>query len=71
MFLLNKNLLTNLVKMDCFESVSGKTLYCNKVYSSLAKTGEQGTLCPPSDVYVRNFLCPSLYFNKTLLHKSS
>ena len=30
-----------------------------------------GTLCPPSDVYVRNFLCPFLYFNKTLLHKNS
>ena len=26
-----------------------------------------GTLCPPSDVYVRSFLCPLLYFNKTLL----
>ena len=47
MFLLNKNLLTNLVKMDCFESVSGKTLYCNKVYSSLAKTGERGHSLSP------------------------
>ena len=71
MFLLNKNLLTNLVKMDCFESVSGKTLYCNKVYSSLAKNREQSTLRPPFHVYVRSFLCPFLYFKKTLLHKSS
>ena len=30
-----------------------------------------GTLRPPSDVRVRSFLCPLLYFNKTLLYKSS
>ena len=30
-----------------------------------------GTLHPPSDVYVRSFLCPFLYFNKTLLYKNS
>ena len=30
-----------------------------------------GILHPPSDVYVRSFLCPISYFNKTLLHKSS
>ena len=29
-----------------------------KAYSSLAKTSEWGSLCPPSDVYVRSFLCP-------------
>ena len=37
-------------------------IYCNnqlkKVYHSLAKTSEGGTLRPPSDVYVRSFLCP-------------
>ena len=27
-----------------------------------------GTLRPPSDVYVRSFLCPFSYFNKTLLN---
>ena len=36
-----------------------------------SKASIWGTLCPPSDVYVRSFLCPFLYFNKTLLHKSS
>ena len=25
-----------------------------------------GILCPPSDVYVRSFLCPFSFFNKTL-----
>ena len=37
----------------------------------LANTSKGGTLRPPSDVYVRSFLCPFSYFNKTLLHKSS
>ena len=37
----------------------------------LIKTNEGGTLHPPSDVYVRSFLYPFLYFNKTLLYKSS
>ena len=37
----------------------------------LAKTSKGGTLYPAFDVYVRSFLCPFLYFNKTLLHKSS
>ena len=30
-----------------------------------------GILHSPSDVYVKSFLCPLSYFNKTLLHKSS
>ena len=42
-----------------------------KVYSSLAKTSKGGTLHPPSGVYVRNFLWPFLYLNKTLLYQSS
>ena len=29
------------------------------------------SLSDPSDVYVRSFLCPFLYFNKTLLYKNS
>ena len=37
----------------------------------LIETSRWGTLCPPSDVYVRSFLCSFSYFNKTLLHKSS
>ena len=37
----------------------------------LAKTSRGGTLHPPSDAYVRSFLCPFLCFNKTLLYKSS
>ena len=39
-----------------------------KVHKALV-TG--GTVHPPSDIYVRRFLYPFLYFNKTLLHKSS
>ena len=37
----------------------------------MLKTSKGGTLCSPSDVYVRSFLCSFLYFNETLLHKSS
>ena len=37
----------------------------------LAKTSTGGALCPPSDVYVRSFLCCFSYCNKILLHKSS
>ena len=37
----------------------------------LAKASMGGALNPPSDVYVRSFLCPFLYFNETLLYKSS
>ena len=37
----------------------------------LAKTSTGGALCPPSDVYVRSFLCWFLHCNKTLRHKSS
>ena len=37
----------------------------------LAKLAKRGTLHPLSDVYVRSFLCPFSYFDKTLLHKSS
>ena len=47
-------------------------IYCNnqlKKYSSLAKTSEGGTLCPPSDVCVRGFSV-LFHFNKTLLHKA-
>ena len=42
-----------------------------KVYKALIRLGSGGILHPPSDVYVRSFLCPFLYFNKILLHKSS
>ena len=42
-----------------------------KVYKALIRLASGGTLHPPSDVSVRSFLCPFLYFNKTLLHKSS
>ena len=45
--------------------------FIKKVYNSLANTSEGDTLRPPSDVYVRSFFCPFLYFNKTLLYKSS
>ena len=56
---LNKKLLTNLLSKDvCCGRGSGKTLYCNKVYNSLAKTNEGGTHHPPSDVCVRSFFCP-------------
>ena len=42
-----------------------------KVYKALIRLATGGTLCPPSDVCVRRFHCPFLYFNKTLLHKIS
>ena len=42
-----------------------------KVYKALIRLVSGGTLHPLSDVYVRTFLCPFLYFDKTLLHKSS
>ena len=49
--------------------------YCNKqlrnYIAPLLRTARRGILHPPSDVYVRSFLCPISYFNKTLLHKSS
>ena len=49
--------------------------YCNKqlrnYIAPLLRTARGGILHPPSDVYVRSFLCPISYFNKTLLHKSS
>ena len=49
--------------------------YCNKqlrnYIAPLLRTVRRGILHPPSDVYVRSFLCPISYFNKTLLHKSS
>ena len=41
-----------------------------KAYKAL-RLVSGGTLFSPSDVYVRNFLCPFLYLIKTLLHKSS
>ena len=42
-----------------------------KVCKALIRLASGGTLCPPSDVCVRSFLSPFLYFNKTRLHKSS
>ena len=49
--------------------------YCNKqlrnYIAPLLRLARGGILHPPSDVYVRSFLCPISYFNKTLLHKSS
>ena len=42
-----------------------------KVYTALIRLVSGGFLHPPSDVYVRNLLCPFSDFNKTLLHKSS
>ena len=41
-----------------------------RVYNSIANTSEGVLFLPPSDVYVRSFLY-LLYFNTTLLHKSS
>ena len=40
-----------------------------KVYKALIRLagGRRGSI-PPSDVYVRSFLCPFFYFDKTLLH---
>ena len=50
-------------------------IYCNnqlkKYIAPLLRLVRRGILHPPSDVYVRSFLCPLSYFNKTLLHKSS
>ena len=49
--------------------------YCNNqlrnYIAPLLRLARGGILHPPSDVYVRSFLCPISYFNKTLLHKSS
>ena len=49
--------------------------YCNnqlrKYIALLLRLAREGILHPPSDVYVRSFLCPISYFNKTLLHQSS
>ena len=42
-----------------------------KVCKVLIKLASGDTLSPPSDVYVRSFLWPFSYFNKTRLHKSS
>ena len=42
-----------------------------KVDEALIRLVSLGTLRPPSDVYVRSFVCPFLNLNKTLLHKSS
>ena len=41
-----------------------------RVYNSIANTSKGGTLLPPSDACQKLSLSP-LYFNKTLLHKSS
>ena len=49
--------------------------YCNNqlrnYIAPLLRLARGGILHPPSDVYVRSFLCPISYFNKTLLHKGS
>ena len=50
---------------------SGLLFPSPKVYEALIRLVSLGTLRPPSDVYVRSFVCPFLNFNKTLLHKSS
>ena len=42
-----------------------------KYIAPLLQLARGGILHPPSDVYVRSFLCLTSYFNKTLLHKSS
>ena len=42
-----------------------------KYIAPLLRLARGGILHPPSDVYIRSFLCPISYFNKTLLHKSS
>ena len=41
-----------------------------RVYNFIANTSKWVLFLPPSDAYVRSFLY-LLYFNKTLLHKSS
>ena len=35
----------------------------------LLRLAREGILHPPSDVYVRSFLCPISYFNKTATQK--
>ena len=49
--------------------------YCNNqlrnYIAPLLRLVGGGILHPPYDVYVRSFLCPISYFNKTLLHKGS
>ena len=42
-----------------------------KLYKALIRLESGGTLCSPSDICVRSFLCPLSHFNKTWLHKSS
>ena len=49
--------------------VSACVCYIKSMYS-LANMSKGALLLPPSDVYVRSFLY-LLYFNKTLLYKSS
>ena len=39
-----------------------------KVCKAFVRLVSGGILCPLSDVYVRSFLCPFVYFDKTLLH---
>ena len=41
-----------------------------KVYSFLTKTSKGGTLHPPSDVYVKSFLCAFSYFKKLCYAKA-
>ena len=40
-----------------------------KVYKALVRLVSGGLLHPPSDVYVRSFLCPFFHFNKTATQK--
>ena len=40
-----------------------------KMYITLLLTLASGALSPPSDVYVRSFLCSFLYFSKTATQK--
>ena len=63
----DKNFLTNLVNLICM--LLGMGLL--KVYKALIRLVSVGTLHPPSDVYVRSFLCPFFTLIKTLIHKSS
>ena len=49
-------------------------IYCNnqlkKYRTPFSKTSEWGTLCPPSDIYVRSFLCLFSYLIKLCCTKA-
>ena len=42
-----------------------------RVYNSIANTSKRVLFLPSSDAYVMKLSLSPLYFNKTLLHKSS